>query len=242
MHVRIRDKQSARKATTAAQAAAVVLFASGAAMAMLGPRLLEVEEPEAPAVVPGDEAEGPEPTIAEAPPLDVGTTTQNYLLLGNTPVPDPIAADEPDPEPEAAPSGRTIRYVGAVRSGGRLAAFLNIDGVTKLLRTGGAPYEGVQLVAVDTDEIVVSVNGGDELTVQKGERQGPPVTVVVGGAPPVEPVVSADDADSPRFSPDMTREERREALMERARAERSRWQREREERGEEFTPPDRIEN
>ena len=132
--------------------------------------------------------------------------------------------------------------VGCRPVGDRAAAWVSVGGVTKLLRPGGEAYDGVALRSVTDDEIVISIDGSDETTVEKAERQGPAVTVLVGGAPPPsEPVVAGEEPESPRFSPDMSREERRAMLLERARDERARWQRDRGDRddGEEGSPPDR---
>ncbi len=237
MSWRIRDKQSARKATLAAQAAVVVLAASGVATATLGPRLLEAEPPPEHGSLPEPSDPGLRPPEEQVVAIDSATVAEYMSYLGNTPQPDPVAPEvaEGPEEPDATTtSDADVRYIGSVRVGARAAAWVNIGGVTKLLRPGGEPFQGVELISVGDDEIVISVDGGDEATVEKAERQGPAVTVLVGGAPaPVEPVV-AGESPEPRFSPDMSREERRAMLLERAREERSRsWQRDREERGEE---------
>jgi hypothetical protein len=244
MNWRIRDKRAARKATSAAQAAAVVLLASGAAMAMLGPRLLDVEEPKAAGVQLQPEPLPAQSTAAAARPYDEAVIAESLSYLANRPVPDPEPEVTAEVEtPEATPtSSKNVRYVGAVRAGERMAAFMNIAGVTKLLRPG-QEHDGVRLVSVDDAQVVVAIDGGVEETVSKAQREGPAVTLVVGGAPAPEPppMVAGDSPESPRFTPDMSREERRAMLLERAREERSRWERDRDERGERF-PPDRIDN
>lgn len=250
MKWRIRDKRAARKATGAAQAAAVLLFASGAAMAMFGPNLLEVEEPEAAGPAPRAGLPPVQTSQAETRSFDATIVSDNLSYLANKPVPDPEPEVEVAEEetPTTAGDAQDVRYVGAVRVGDRMAAFLNIAGVTKMLRPG-QEHEGVQVVSITEDEIVVAIDGGAEQSIQKAERAGPAVTVVVGGAPEPEPtqptepggMVAGEGADSPRFTPEMSREERRAMLLERAREERSRWERDRGERGERVAP-DRIDN
>ncbi|HZW10669.1 MAG TPA: hypothetical protein VFF69_12265 [Phycisphaerales bacterium] len=244
MNWRIRDKRAARRATTAAQAGAVVLLASGAAMAMLGPRLLDVEEPEAPGVESPEQPVPAQAIDAQPRAYDAAVIGENFSYLANKPVPDaePELAAEEAPPDVAPTSSKNVRYVGAVRMGQRRAAFINIAGVTKLLRPG-QEHDGVRLVSVEDERVVVAIDGGPEEAVAKADREGPAVSVVVGGAPEPEPapVVAGDSAEPPRFTPDMSREERRAMLLERARDERSRWERDRDERGERF-PPDRIDN
>lgn len=238
---RVRNKQSARKATIAAQVAVVLFAGSSIAMAFMGGNILEIEDAEPAAAHPAPQ---PEDTAADAQQtrrFDETITAENFTFLANA----PEAAPEPEEPQEAVvqtptESGREIRYIGSIRSGERAAAFISIAGVTKLLRPGQS-HEGVELVSVGEDEVVVAIDGVVEETIGKAERTGSGVTMVVGGAPAPEvtsPVVADDEAESAgRFSPDMSREERRAMLMERAREERARWQRDRDERGEGF--PDR---
>ncbi|QKK07350.1 MAG: hypothetical protein HND58_03750 [Planctomycetota bacterium] len=143
-------------------------------------------------------------------------------------MPEALAAvEEPRDEPPVDTGGRLsdfdVRFVGSITSGGRAAAFVNIAGVTKVLRPGES-YEGVQLVEVVGDEIAVSIDGGEEEMIGKSERKGSAVSVVIGGAPaaPANTPNSAVAGDEPnQISPDMSREERRAALMERAQRSRS---------------------
>ena len=70
--------------------------------------------------------------------------------------------------------------------------------------------------------------------IRKSERKGSAVSVAIGGAPaaPVNSPNTAVAGDEPnQLSPDMSREERRAALLERARSDRGRWQRDRGENG-----------
>jgi hypothetical protein len=240
MKWRVRDKQSARKATVGAQAAAVVLVASGVAMGMLGPEILKVEQvaPSEPAPETSESSDSSEPV--DPAQIDAVTVAENFEYLANRPQPDPEAPETAEAESPTEPQAeeRGVRYVGSVRVGDRMSAWVNIGGVTKLLRPGGE-YGQVRLVSVGDDEIVVSIDGGDEESVQKSQREGPAVTMVVGGAPAPEatPVVAGDEPDQPRFTPDMSREERRAMLLERARDERERsWRRDREESGEDGSP------
>lgn len=242
MNWRIRNKQAARKATIAAQAAACVLVVSGGAMAVFGQRILKVEPPVLVPTPPQPEEQAEGGAGGTGRSFDPVVVSENLGAIGNAPV--------PDPKPEEAAAGndlqsdpsddREIRYVGSVQVGERAAAFLNIAGATRLLRLGQT-YEGVRLVSVEGGQVVISVDGGDEQTVEKSERQGPAVSVLVGGAPgPVAatPVVSSEQPPTPAsFTPNMSREERRAALIERARDERARWDRQRGDGG--GGPPDR---
>lgn len=241
MAMHIRDKQAARKLTAAAQLAAVVFVGTAGAAAAGIFALGEFRAPQAPAdpVVPeltdpAQAAADPEPRFEQ---VDNLTIRENLSLLGNKPEPpdeSELAADPEPDEPETDDS-REIRFVGSVRSRGQTAAFLSIGGVTKLLRPGQA-YEGIELVAVEDDFVRLSINGGDEEAIDRAERTGSAVSVVVGGAPDAPKTVAGNAALEPDsgFEGDMSREERRAQLIERARADRSRWQRD---RGEER--PDR---
>lgn len=242
MHTAIRTKQSARRATIGAQAAAMVLLLSGVVMAFNG--LPGMELPKASSPAPADAQGGGQPAPAPAeqyvPALHPETVDEMLSAVKNHPVPDPVetadAGGETVEQPaEPAPG---VRYVGSIRVGGRAAAFMNIDGVTKLLRPGGPEYGGVRLVSVDGDRVVVSVHGSGEQEIEKTARVGPPVSVVVGGAPepaPEEsPAASSEPPQRPSFTPDMSREERIQMLRDRARSERGRWERQ---RGSQGGPP-----
>ncbi|VAX42344.1 hypothetical protein MNBD_PLANCTO03-531 [hydrothermal vent metagenome] len=236
MHSPVRTRQSARKATLAAQAAALVLLVGGGVMAYTGLPGLDPAAPEPPPLSGGETDQGDEVASGQAaeeytPVVDPETVDGNLSMVSNSPEPPVDPVDEPggeDMPPETATVG--IRYVGSIKVGGRGAAFLNIGGITKLLRPGGASFEGVQLVRVEEDEIVISVDGGIEQTIEKSMREGSGVSVVAGGAPkPAETsVVDGDEPMSPpRFTPDMSREERRAVILERSRRERDKWERDR---------------
>ncbi|MCC7388026.1 MAG: hypothetical protein IT431_04575 [Phycisphaerales bacterium] len=243
MHTPIRTRKSARVTTIAAQAAAMVLLLSAVGMGAFGlPGLGMPETPVAPAGgaegQPGEEPEQPGRQYVAV--VDPETVDYSLGMIKNHPVPDPEPGPdevviEDDPEIDSTPG---VRYVGSIKVGGRAAAFMNIGGITKLLRPGGAEYEGVRLVRVDEGSVVVSIRGGDEQEIEKTERVGPAVSVVLGGAP--EPVkddftaVAEDSPQAPNFTPDMSREERRQMLLDRARTERGRWERQ---RGEDGGPP-----
>jgi len=236
MHSPVRTRQSARKATLAAQAVAVVLLIGGGVMAYTGLPGLDSAIPEPPPLLGGEPDLGGEVDPGQAaneytPVVDPETVDGNLSMVSNSPEPLVESVDESGGEdlpPETATVG--IRYVGSIKVGGRGAAFLNIGGITKLLRPGGASFEGVQLVRVEEDEVVISVDGGLEQRVEKSVREGSAVSVVVGGAPePAE--TSVADGDEPmgslRFTPDMSIEERRALIRERSRRERDQWERDR---------------
>ncbi|MBK7403828.1 MAG: hypothetical protein IPJ41_04135 [Phycisphaerales bacterium] len=238
---RIKNRRAAKKATRAAQAAGVLLLVSGVAMGAFGQLVLQVDEPAAPprpAPIEEQPDQGATPTGRAFDPIAVN---DNLSMILNKPLPDPIPTaagpDEGEPPPTEAPS-REIRYVGSVQVGEKAAAFMSISGATKLLRVGQT-FEGVRLVAVESGEVTISVDGGDEQTVEKAERHGSAVSVLVGGAPeptPETPVVAGDQpVQPPNFTPNMSREDRRAALIEQARQGRARWDRQRGEGG----PPDR---
>lgn len=243
MHTPIRSRKSARNTTIAAQAAAIVLLISGSVMAfkgLPGLGLTETAPPTPPGATDQPDADSPPTGRRYVAALDPETVDYSLAMIGNHPVPDPEpqpgedVIDEPPP-PDTTPG---VRYVGSIKVGGRAAAFMSIGGITKLLRPGGAEYEGVRLLSVDDDRVVVSINGRAEQEIEKTERVGPAVSVVVGGAaPPVKDgfTALADEApQAPNFTPDMSREERRQMLLERARTERGRWERQ---RGEGDGPP-----
>ena len=237
MATHVRSRQSARKAAIVAQAAAGVLVLSGAAMGFFGLPGLDPEKQTEPAVQPspaGDQSQGTptRPPADEIGPLhDPETVELSFSMLSNFPTPDPVVEPDPDDGPDVPEVDDIgVRYVGSIKVGGEAAAFMNIGGVTKLLRPGGKPYEGVRLVRVEGDSVVVSMNDAPERTIEKAARSGPAVSLVVGGAPAVKEPVTALSDDNPEpasFTPDMSREERRAALLERARSERSRWERQR---------------
>jgi hypothetical protein len=243
MHTPIRTRKSARVTTIAAQGAAIVLLFSGVGMGALG--LPGLGLPQTPVTPEGGAEEQPgqepeQPGRQYVAGVDPETVDYSLGMIKNHPVPDP----EPGPDevviedettPDEAPG---VRYVGSIKVGGRAAAFMNIGGITKLLRPGGADYEGVRLVSVEDGRVVVSIRGGDEQEIEKTERVGPAVSVVLGGAPAQVKdeftAVAEDSPQAPNFTPDMSREERRQMLLDRARTERGRWERQ---RGEDGGPP-----
>ncbi len=236
MHSPVRTRQSARKATIAAQCAALVLFIGGGVMAYTGLPGLSMPEAE-PTPLSGGAADHIDDPGAEAteeryaPVIDPETIDGNLSMVSNSPVPtvEPIeevfTGDTPTQD-----TTEGVRYVGSIKVGGRAAAFLNIGGITKLLRPGGSSFEGVRLVRVDEDEVVITMNDGGEQTIGKSAREGSAVSLVVGGAPQraENSAVGGDVPDAPpSFTPDMSREERRALILERSRSERNKWDRNR---------------
>lgn len=231
MAVHIRDKKSARNATRIAQGSALLLAIAAGAVAVAGLPGLDVEDIEPTPTVPvGGEAEQPRAETDPTPPPDVYTIGDNLSYIGNAPVPQAVVTEaEPvEPEPDGGLTEREVRFIGSIVSGGRAAAFVNVAGVTKVLRPGEV-FEGVRLVEVVGDEIAISIDGGEEEMIRKEQRQGSAVSVVTGGAPVVEnaPATKAVAGDMPELSPDMSSEERLAVLRERAKERRSRWQRDR---------------
>jgi hypothetical protein len=227
-----RDKQSAHKMATLAKLA-VLVSASGAVAAGFAMGRFEPNEiGEGPVVDPNAAADAMDPPPQAPQIVVVDNTTVDELLgsLSNAPVPqnepDDAVGDAGDNLPP--PTTREVRYIGTVRSGGRAAAFLNIAGVTKLLRPGQS-YDGVELVSVEGDEITVNVDGVEGQRLERSERTASAVTVVSGGAPADAPKTIAGEAltPDPEFEGEMSRDERRQQLLDRARSERSRWQRDR---------------
>ena len=240
MHTPIRTKHSARKATIAAQAAAMVLLACGTAMAFLGlPGLSVADQPPATPDQPGGGTDQPdggiEPGVPYAAAVDPVTVDELLGMIGNAPVPAPEPQGDGPPPPAESDPGPGIRFVGTIKVGGRAAAFMNIGGVTKLLRPDGPEYQGVRLVSIVGDEVVISVDDGPGQTIERSAREGSAVSMVSGGAPvgvkTADSQVSGDPPQAADFTPDMSREDRRAALLERARSERGRWERDRGEGG-----------
>ncbi|MFG0242070.1 MAG: hypothetical protein ACF8R9_04705 [Phycisphaerales bacterium JB054] len=236
MTTRIKDKHAAKQATRIAQIAALAL-AVGGAIAVAKLPGLEVKDIELAPAGPVSAGIVPEqPKGDTTPPPDRLVTADNFSYIAN--VPEAVAVvEEPRDEPPVETGGRLsdfdVRFVGSITSGGRAAAFVNIAGVTKVLRPGDT-YEGVRLVEVVGNEIAVSIDGGEEEMIRKSERKGSAVSVAIGGAPaaPVNTPNTAVAGDEPnQLSPDMSREERRAALLERARSDRGRWQRDRGQNG-----------
>ena len=241
MHTPIRTKQSARRATIAAQAAAMVVLACGTAMAFLGvPGLSVAEQPpraeDPPAGgtdLPDGGAEAGTPYAAAVDPV---TVDELLGMIGNAPVPAPepeggetvVETEEPD-------AGPGIRFVGTIKVGGRAAAFMNIGGVTKLLRPDGPEYQGVRLVSIVGDEVVISVDDGPAQTIERSAREGSAVSMVSGGAPvgvkTAESQVSGDPPPAADFTQNLRAEDGGAALLEQARSERGRWERDRGEGG-----------
>lgn len=237
MSTRIKDKAAARKAAHAARIAALLLAAVGGAVAFAGIPGLAVRDIEPAPPTPVGTTNPNKPAAEDAPPPpDVYGIADTLSYIGNVPEPETVVVEDTNDEPVEDTGGglteREIRFVGSITSGGRDAAFLNIAGVTKVLRPGEV-YEGVRLVEVVGDEIAVSINGGEEEMIGKSERKGSAVSVVTGGAP--APASTAVAGDEPRIdASDMSREQRRAEMLERARSERARWQRD---RGERNGPP-----
>lgn len=238
MTTRIRDKHAARRATRIAQISAAALAAIGAAVAVAGLPGMEVKDYEPAPIGPvGTDTDTPraeEDAVVYPDPYGVA---ESLSYIGNAPEPEAVAIDEPvDVPPPSTNGGMTgidVRYIGSITSGGRPAAFLNIAGVTKFLRPGEV-YEGVKLVEVVGNEVAISINGGEEEMIGKAERKGSAISVVTGGAPAVErsePNTAVAGDEPPMPPTEMSREERRQYYLDRARSDRTRWQRERGENG-----------
>ena len=231
MAAHIKDKKSARKATRIAQGSTLLLAVASGAVAVAGLPGLEISDIEPAPVAPvGGVAETPPGDTETIPLPDVYVIGDNLSYIGNAPVPQAVVAqDEPDdPDIGGGLTEDEVRFIGSIRSGGRAAAFVNIAGVTKVLRPGEV-YDGVKLVEVIGNEIAISINGGEEEMIRKDVRQGSAISVVTGGAPTAQDAAGtkAVAGDSPReFTPDMSREERLK-VIERARENRFRWQRDR---------------
>ncbi len=230
MAAHIKDKKSARNATRIAQGSALLLAIAGGAVAVAGLPGLDVPDIEPAPVGPIGSGIKATPADTDTTPLpDVYVIGDNLSYIGNAPVPQAVLPDAPDaPDIDGGITEDEVRFIGSIRSGGRAAAFVNIAGVTKVLRPGDV-YEGVKLVEVIGDEIAISINGGEEEMIRKDERQGSAISVVTGGAPSAQDAAGtkAVAGDSPReFNPDMSSEERLK-VIERARENRSRWRRDR---------------
>lgn len=241
MHRRWADRASARRATIAAAACTGVFAVGAGAVGIFGPSLFEprFESAAGPSPIedPIDQTLPPEPPR----PVDLASIAELLGQVKNVPVPDQVASIEGEPEviePEVDPG--EIRFVGSVTSGSGAAAFLSINGATRLVRVG-QEREGVRLVSVEPDRAVVERDGARS-TLEKAERTGKVVTMIETTTP--EGAVEADmprgsDSGAPEFRPDMSDEERREMMMERARRARDRFERNRRNgEGESPRPPE----
>ncbi|MDQ7012345.1 MAG: hypothetical protein Q9O74_00440 [Planctomycetota bacterium] len=230
MAAHIKDKKSARNATRIAQGSALLLAIAGGAVAVAGLPGLDVPDIEPAPVGPIGSGIKATPTDTDTTPLpDVYVIGDNLSYIGNAPVPQAVLPDVPDePVPDSGITEREVRFIGSIKSGGRAAAFVNIAGVTKVLRPGEV-YDGVKLVEVVGNEIAISIDGGEEEMIRKDQRQGSGVSVVTGGAPTLQDAAGtkAIAGDLPELSPDMSSEERLAVLRERTKERRSRWQRDR---------------
>lgn len=237
---RIQNKHQAKKATMLAQIVAMIFVVAAGAAGFKGLPWLTVSPPEKPAIQPHQPAHPDADTTPEAdtqPLVDALTVTENLMALGNAPVPDtkPVEPSPSNDDTTTDNQDTQVLFVGSIISRKHPAAFLKIDGTTKMLKPG-QQYGRVKLVSVDADSVVVTIDDGDEQTLDKAPRQGSPVTVVTDAAPsasnPNANNTTSGKTFTPndvtkRFRPDMTPEERRQMLMEEARKSREKINRER---------------
>ncbi|MCA9300426.1 MAG: hypothetical protein KDA28_15250 [Phycisphaerales bacterium] len=107
----------------------------------------------------------------------------------------PRVAVDPKPEddePKKGPTGRDIKYLGAITRGEDLVALVRIDGKQRFWRVG-QDYEGITVEQIELDKIIVDENGlKRQATLAK--RTGPVVTKTDGPAAATPAPLNGQDA------------------------------------------------
>ncbi len=237
---RIQNKHQAKKATMLAQIVAMIFVVAAGAAGFKGLPWLAVSPPDKPSIHPQQPAHPKTDTKTDTstqPAVDAMTITENLMALGNAPVPDakPVEPSASNDDTTADNQDTQVLFIGSIISRKHPAAFLKIDGTTKMLKPG-QQYGSVKLISVDTDSVVITIDDGDEQTLDQAPREGSAVTVVPSAGSTASNTktnnTTSGKAFAPnditnRFRPDMTPEERRQMLMEEARKSREKINRER---------------
>lgn len=226
---RMPDRRTARKLAYAGQAAvagALVLTTAVAAFGVPGLVPRPVPPPESPRV----ETDARVAQAAAAPRIDTEAVSFMLGSLKNRPEPPVVAqADPEEPGETFTPStDGEVRYLGAIVEPNRAVALLSFDGVQRMVPVG-REHRGYRVLRVEPDHVVLT-RGGDDIVINKSERQGSVVSVVTprqGATSPANAMVMSqpgtDDAAVLRArAAERAREEiaRRRADFERARTER----------------------
>jgi hypothetical protein len=173
------DRSSAQRLTLAVGALAGVGVVGVGALAVGGEGRLP-QPPAQIAGVPQQTQEGPE--SPSEPVFDPGGYAGEVGPALSAPfawaeVEDDNEGGSDGEEPIAEQTGdQPLRYLGSIIGPDRRLAILSIDGRQRILAQG-AGAEGVQLVRVEDDRVIVRRNGGIE-SVGKAERTGPTYTIL----------------------------------------------------------------
>lgn len=245
--------QQASKYVRIAQVAGLALAATAVLLWIGGVPGMAIEDrPESPLVVqppPADPA--PDAATPDLTSADLADMVER-LEMARVQVEKPavVAQDTPDdPEQEEEKIGDNAdqprwRYLGAIIEPTRRVALVSIEGRQRILAVG-REIDGVQLLSVEPDSIVVSENG-EQARLTRDERTGPSVAWVKMDSPLDRPTLPAgstagaslqaepEDADGRRnlyrrqnaMDPQRAEQMR---LMAQERAERRRMLRDREE-------------
>ncbi len=227
---RMPDRRTAKRIAYAAQAAvagALLLTTAVAALGVPGLDPARTAPPE-PARLQADTQAAQ--TTAAAPRIDTEAVSFMLGSVKNRPEPPALAqADSEEPVEMLEPSSEAgVRFLGGIIEPNRAVALLSFDGVQRMVAVG-REYQGYRVLRVEPDHVILS-RGGDDIVVEKSERQGSVVSSVTPRPGAVNPanamVMSQPGADDPAVlrarAAERAREEvaRRRGDFERARFER----------------------
>ena len=176
------DRSAAGRLTLVVGAAAGIGVVAVGALAVGGQGRL----PEPPEQIAGQ----PQPVAPETEePEDLGVSPDVYAEQVGLALSSAYEWEEPAPEEDLG-SGtpgepivertgdQPVRYLGSIIGPDRRLAILSIDGHQRILAQG-AGADGVQLVRVEDDRVIVRRAGGVE-TISKAEQVGPTYTILAG--------------------------------------------------------------
>jgi len=227
---RMPDRRTARKVAYVAQAAVAGTLVLTTAVVALGVPGLDprpVAPPEPPRVEADTRAAQ---DAAAAPRIDAEAVSFMLGSVRNRPEPPIVAQADPEETVETlTPStDGEIRFLGGIIEPNRAVALLSFDGVQRMVAVG-REHRGYRVLRVEPDHVVLS-RGGDDIVIDKSERQGSAVSAVTprpGATNPANAMVmSQPGADDPAVlrarAAERAREEiaRRRGDFERVRAER----------------------
>lgn len=159
------SRETARRRTTLAKISALALAVGAGAVVAIEPGLVTAPPPPDLSADTADQAGGHEPP---APAFDTLAMASTIEAIGRERVPPPESpkpADAPGTTPDSAPTapppseaGRQWKYIGSVVGPRSSHAMVTIGGRQRLV-AAGAEHDGVRLMAVEPDQIVVDDHG-----------------------------------------------------------------------------------
>jgi hypothetical protein len=191
-----RYRETLRRKTRVAQVATVLMAAGAGALAVTRPPTASAPiesppvEPTLP-VLPGVTEPLPEPmdlTSALAALNDRVLRIEQPKVAVAAPEPPPIEDDgvkPDDPAPQVAPQA-TLQYLGYIMSPRKSRAYIGDESGRHFMLAEGQEHEGVTLVSVSSEKIVVRDSGGErEIKLEvRPENQVPGTSAAFGSAVP----------------------------------------------------------